>query len=111
MLNKDIYSNFEFLQQHDPLFFQLAKGAEDAFAKSTEIPIPLALIYAGEPSNRSSISFTDGITRTIWLIANQALSFPIFMHGAESANLLNNLVGLADQPTEFKSLLSELNIN
>lgn len=72
--------------------------AANAFAKSVNVPIPLALIYVGESSNRSSISFTDGITRTIWLIANHALSFPIFTHGAESANLLNDLVGLTDQP-------------
>ena len=80
--------------------------AEEAFAKSVESPIPLALIHAGEPSNKPSIFFTDGITRTIWLIANHALSFPIFTQGAESAHLLNDLVGLTDQPFKISHLIS-----
>lgn len=79
--------------------------AEEGFAKSTEVPIPLALIHAGEPNNKPSISFTDGITRTLWLIANHALSFPIFTHGAESANLLNDLVGLTDQPFKISHFI------
>lgn len=82
--------------------------AANAFAKSVNVPIPLALIYVGESSNRSSISFTDGITRTIWLIANHALSFPIFTHGAESANLLNDLVGLTDQPFKINHFFNRV---
>lgn len=83
------------------------KYAEDCFLKSINSPIPLADIYMEIVENKPFVSFSDGITRTIWLIANYALSLPVYTSSIDSANHLNNLVGLTDEPISVRQIFKE----
>ncbi len=76
------------------------------FLHSLDNPIPLAEINCGICDSLPSFSFTNGITRTIWLISNYANSFPITTYGKESANLLNNIAGLTDCPIAMTQLFN-----
>lgn len=73
--------------------------AEDGFASGSENPVPLATVSCGRatsdliekrphflifkknvviaPKGSPWLGFTDGITRTIWLLANGATVFPV----------------------------------
>jgi len=52
--------------------------------------VPLALTGAFRfEDERVQVAFTNGITRTLWLLANQAQAFPMKVYGRESAELLN----------------------
>ncbi len=90
-------------------------GAEDGFADGVRNPVPLADVccemhIAQMPLYRSRfllfrnrvgyerddiahVSFTDGITRTIWLLTHGARVFPV-MCRASDAPLLQQLAGL-----------------
>ncbi|UYZ83073.1 hypothetical protein MTZ49_10710 [Entomomonas sp. E2T0] len=72
--------------------------AEEGFSKGITWPVSLATINMDVVENKPSISFTDGITRTIWLIANYASSFPVYTNSLDSANNLNIIAGLTDEP-------------
>lgn len=66
--------------------------AERGFSHGIENPVPLANLVA---NNRvPSISFIDGITRTIWLMANGAKYFPIFTHDSIMAKNLYRYIGV-----------------
>lgn len=78
--------------------------AVEGFSHGIKNPVPLATINMGIIDNKPFISFTDGITRTIWLIANHALAFPIYTRSLESANHLNNLAGLTDEPLSVNQM-------
>ena len=66
------------------------KSAEDGFSHGIENPVPLADIGVHPPRGEdgvTSVAFTNGITRTIWLLANGASAFPIECHTNEAAAL------------------------
>lgn len=44
-------------------------------------------------SQYPQVSFTDGITRTIWLLANGASLFPVFTYSRSTANNLHLYIG------------------
>ncbi|MGA4367895.1 plasmid fertility inhibition factor family protein [Pantoea ananatis] len=77
-------------------------NAEKAFSLGRQNPVPLALcdadyrIYRGPPELHTGIS--DGITRTIWLLANGADRFPVSITSERSARLLYR--GAGDKTTE-----------
>ena len=55
-------------------------------------PVPLAILSADKYF--PNISFIDGITRTIWLMANRAQYFPVFAYNKESAENIYNYIGI-----------------
>ncbi len=69
--------------------------AEQCFSQSKINPIPLANVvcYINENNKLPYTSFIDGITRTIWLLANGVEYFPIECGGVDSANLLVQAAG------------------
>ncbi|WP_155419361.1 plasmid fertility inhibition factor family protein [Chromobacterium subtsugae] len=82
-------------------------SAEEGFSNGKENPVPLAEIgYSNYPT--SSVRFTNGITRTIWLIANGATAFPVRCH-MESANILQHYAGVEwSQPISVEQLTGHL---
>ncbi len=66
--------------------------AEDGFNGGIENPVPLATFSSFDCY--PSVSITDGMTRTIWLMANGAKYFPVFTYGKESAINLHRYIGV-----------------
>ena len=66
--------------------------AEKGFSHGITNPVPLATLsaYSGYPH----ISFIDGITRTIWLLANGTEQFPVFVYDENTATNLHNYIGV-----------------
>ena len=67
--------------------------AADGFSHGFKNPVPLAEVEAWRHNGKVRIGFSNGITRTFWLIANRAPAFPIEVHSLESAELLHRAVG------------------
>lgn len=79
------------------------KHAARCFNANQKSPVPLALVSVSERSNgKINISFTDGITRTFWLISNHCKSFPIRLTSREGALLLHNVAGIGFYPIDVK---------
>jgi len=84
--------------RNDYKFFRAEKG----FSHGYQNPVPLALcdahyvIEKGLPVLRTG--FTDGVTRTIWLMANGAESFPVSVSSESDARVLFR--GAGDRTTE-----------
>lgn len=74
-------------------------GAEKGFRHGRPDPVPLALPSAWlQPEGGPPwVDLTNGITRTIWLLAAGAKAFPVECRGA-SANLLTELAGVPEIP-------------
>ncbi len=76
--------------------------AEEGFSHGYYNPVPLALCDARYELDKGlpvlNTSFTDGITRTIWLMANGAESLPVSLTSEKSARLLFR--GAGDRKTE-----------
>ncbi|ELM8940453.1 hypothetical protein Q2R95_004367 [Escherichia coli] len=83
------------------------KHAVQGFAHGRENPVPLAFAGAHQERDRVDIGFSNGVTRSFWLIANKAPSFPIQVHGRESAELLNKVCGLDPTPLSFSELFAQ----
>jgi len=81
--------------------------AVDGFSHGIDIPVPLAYAGAWMDEDLARIGFTNGITRTFWLIANRAPTFPIEVHGKRSADLLHSLVGVGSGPVQASSILKD----
>lgn len=71
--------------------------AEKGFSHGIENPVPLALIGVDDDKAGASVGFTNGITRTIWLLANGAAAFPIEC-SAKRSHALHATAGLAEYP-------------
>lgn len=70
--------------------------AEGGFARGIENPVPLARIGVYPPvdtNGTASVAFSNGITRTIWLLANGAPAFPIEC-STDEASALHTAAGL-----------------
>src|SRR5690606_24910111 len=66
--------------------------ADRCFKLGIDNPIPLANVGL-----EYGVGFNDGMTRTIWLIANGARSFPVFTSSKESAALLASELGATEE--------------
>ena len=75
--------------------------AIDGFSRGITNPVPLA-----EVGYHNGISFTDGITRTKWLILNGALCFPIEC-SEESAKRFQSISYGNIKPESVATLLKE----
>ena len=67
--------------------------AENGFAKSMDSPIPLADVNVHIKDGEISCSLNDGMTRTLWLLANGVEEFPILVRNhKEKAKLLSRYI-------------------
>ena len=82
------------------------KYAVAGFAHGIENPVPLATCGAFREGKRVGIGFTNGVTRTFWLLSNRAPAFPVEVYGRESAELLNQVAGIEAAPMFFAELLA-----
>lgn len=77
--------------------------AERGFAQGERNPVPLALVscnrFHGE--SRPSIGFTNGITRTLWLLANGAPMFPVECGIRDGWSALHELAGARARPPQL----------
>ena len=80
------------------------KWAADGFSHGLENPVPLATCGAFQEGKGVGIGFTNGVTRTFWLLAHRAPAFPVEVYGRESAELLNQVAGIEAAPMSFAEL-------
>ncbi len=79
------------------------KDAADGFA-NIESPVPLANISAGYVDDRPCLGFTNGVTRTFWLLANGAKSFPVEVYYEDAAKHLYDFAGIGEPPISYQHL-------
>lgn len=85
-------------------------NAVNHFKDSQSNPIPLALAFADSYYGNPYIGFTDGVTRTMWLLVNGAKSFPIEVHSEGSAQHLFELAGIGESPMSYRQLKLKHNL-
>ena len=68
--------------------------AEDGFAGGELLPVPIADVSLWPDLNGGILRFSDGVTRTLWLIANEAETFPVLCSDRESADTLSKIAGI-----------------
>lgn len=78
--------------------------AMDGFSRGFDNPVPLANCSVYHEGNGVVIDIGDGATRTLWLLANRASSFPIEVHGRRAAELLHKVAGIGSAPLSFAEL-------
>lgn len=59
-------------------------------------PVPLAEVSYLEWGRRSGIRFTNGMTRTFWLLAHDAPAFPVFTSCQYSIDTIYAIAGLSE---------------
>lgn len=75
--------------------------AVDGFKPGRSNPVPLANVARAKP-----VGFTNGITRTYWLLSHHARSFPVVCAEAQVAEELHALVGIGAKPIPAAELFS-----
>lgn len=84
--------------------------AEDGFSKGRTNPVPLALpgIRPLSEGGPLCVDFTNGITRTMWLLAAGAKAFPVECR-SNTVDELHSLAGIPEMPPmTVQNLLSDL---
>lgn len=83
--------------------------AEEGFSEGEANPVPLSeptcryILEGGLPA--PVVSFTNGITRTIWLLANDVTLFPVLVYSLREAQLMQRGVGaFGHEPVSVKEL-------
>lgn len=74
----------------DRKFQQAASG----FAEGQKNPVPLAVVTPNFWGDRLVMGFRDGVTRSMWLLANGVPAFPVVCAGRDKALKFAELVGL-----------------
>jgi hypothetical protein len=74
-------------------------SAVEGFDLEARTAVPLANVHCQRAENgEPRIMFTNGITRTYWLLANQAESFPVLVSNATEAQALHEAAGVGPGP-------------
>lgn len=82
------------------------RHAEEGFAEGRKNPVPLAEVNANELFGKDHVGFSNGVTRSFWLLAHGAKSFPVEVHGQESAQRLHRLAGTGQGPKTLEELFA-----
>ncbi|EAA0907905.1 plasmid fertility inhibition factor family protein [Escherichia coli] len=70
------------------------RHAAACFAEGPQSPVPLASVSLERDRNGTqSVRFNDGMTRSIWLLANNVAAFPVLIAGEAAAKQLAQLAG------------------
>lgn len=85
------------------------KHAVDGFA-SVYSPVPLANVSARYVDNRPYVGFTNGVTRTFWLLVNGAKSFPMEVYSKSAAEYLYKFAGIGEPPMSYQQLQDQNNV-
>lgn len=90
--------------------------ASMGFARACTPTDPVPVAYPGvlerlDARGFPRIAFTDGVTRTYWLLANRAAAFPVRVWGASSAERLHQFAGLGEAPLDVKALFQQRDID
>lgn len=80
------------------------KYAEEGFAANKNSPVPLAFLSARYVDGHPFIGFTNGVTRTLWLLVNGAKSFPVEVYKAAGAKQLYEFAGIGEPPLSYQQL-------
>ena len=81
------------------------EGAANGFKPGRENPVPLAECYCETGKDGSPyVRFNNGVTRTFWLLANRAESFPVEARGSASARELHRAAGIRPGPLAVADL-------
>ncbi|EIJ6113748.1 hypothetical protein LJJ21_004708, partial [Salmonella enterica] len=83
------------------------KDAVSGFAQGFENPVPIADVAPSMKGGELIVHFTDGITRSLWLLAHDVEAFPVLCSDLDSASLLADKAGVAD-PVRVRTLEREL---
>jgi len=81
--------------------------AVSGFSHGYDNPVPIADVAPSMYGGKLRIWFTDGITRTFWLLANDVPNFPVMCNGWEAAKLLSDSIGYTD-PICISSLFEKV---
>ena len=105
--------------------------AEEGFKQGLGNPVPLARVccYSDEyyvpikarcipffkkkyvKETKYACSFSDGITRTIWLLSNGVKSFPVHLNSSDETKILAKFAGITENSYYIKTeIQSELNL-
>lgn len=82
------------------------RWAVKGFAQGRSNPVPLAEAgaYSDLNGRHLHLGFTNGVTRTFWLLANRCPAFPVKVYGSVSAKLLFQVAGLDISPLSLVEL-------
>lgn len=70
------------------------RHAVAGFAAGKESPVPLASVVLDHGRNgRQTVGFNDGVTRSLWLLANNVAAFPVVIAGEDAAKRLAKAAG------------------
>ncbi|RZU28918.1 plasmid fertility inhibition factor family protein [Edaphobacter modestus] len=89
-----------------PLDYRYAHAVE-GFSAGLKNPVPLAEVNFSPSHGKKGVSFTNGTTRTLWLLAHRAKAFPILLGSESSSQELHRLAGTSSPPITVASLLPE----
>ena len=81
-------------------------AAIDGFAIGRDNPVPLATMAVNPPGTGPRVAFLNGVTRTFWLLANNASAFPVEVFHAASAERLHQLAGIGAGPLLCRDLFA-----
>lgn len=85
-------------------------NADDAFSLSKDCPVKLAFLGVNG-YQKPNISFTDGVTRTVWLLVHGASSFPVYVYREKDAQHVHQFVGLRNtSPISLQELNDKLSL-
>lgn len=84
--------------------------AELGFSHGIDNPVPLAEVSAYRDPSGINVAFINGVTRTMWLIANGAESFPVKCYTQEEANLIHSAAGCAPAPIMLREIFAGVDI-
>lgn len=91
--------------KHDRKYARVSR----CFAPGVGNPVPLATVAPFVTrSGAAAVAFVDGITRTLYLLANGATAFPVVVAGAAAAALLHAAAGVG--PAEAVALLHDVSM-
>lgn len=80
-------------------------SAAEGFAAGWGNPVPLAHCYVSKNADgQTTVGFTNGVTRTFWLLANRAESFPVQVRSEASARELHRVAGVGPAPSSVGEL-------
>lgn len=83
------------------------QDAVSGFAQGFDNPVPVADVAPSIDRGTLKIGFTDGITRSLWLLVHDVTVFPVLCSSLESASLLADKAGVAG-PVRVRTLEREL---
>lgn len=74
------------------------------FSKGSSNPVPVAQVSAENKNGTPYLGFVNGVTRSFWLLANEAKSFPVEVHYERSAKELFNAAGVGESYIRYDKL-------